>query len=83
MRSVSLTPMKPLCVLSDSGQSTAWMRTKIRLPLPSPNHSSASGSSAIAGSGLNIEVSVASRSLPKRVDTASVVSTAAMPTPAA
>ena len=47
---------------------------------PSPNHNSASGSSAIAGSGLNIAVSVDSRSVPMRVETASVVTNAAAST---
>lgn len=51
--------------------------------MPSPNHSSASGNSAIAGSGLNMAVSVSSTSRPKRVDTASEVSTNASTIPAA
>ena len=75
MRSVGLTDMKPEWVLSATAHSTECTITKTRLLAPSPNQSSASGSSAIAGSGLNIAVSVESRSVPTRVDTASVVNT--------
>ena len=83
MRRVGLTDVKPEWVLSATAHSTEWMITKTRLLAPSPNHSSASGSSAIAGSGLNIAVSVESRSVPTRVETASVVNTAAMASPTA
>ena len=70
-------------MLSATAHSTEWMITNTRLLAPSPNHSSASGSSAIAGSGLNIAVSVDSRSVPTRVETASVVNTAASASPIA
>ena len=83
MRCVSETERKPVWVLSATAQSTEWMMTNTRLGMPRPNQSSASGSSAIAGSGLNIEVRVESRSVPKRVETASVVKAAAMPMPEA
>ncbi|MNT81825.1 hypothetical protein D3C72_2214650 [compost metagenome] len=83
MRSVCGTAWKPAYMFSASGHSTEWTSTKTRLLVPSPNHSSASGSSAIAGSGLNMAVSVSSISRPKRVDTASEVSTKASTMPAA
>lgn len=70
-------------MLSASGHSTACTSTNSRLPVPSPNHSSAIGSNAIDGSGLNIDVSIASRSRPMRVDTASDVSANAKNTPSA
>ena len=83
MRSVGETDVKPEWVLSATAHSTECTMTKIRLLAPSPNHSSASGSSAIAGSGLNIAVSVESRSVPTRVETATVVKIAAIASPIA
>ena len=83
MRRVGLTEVKPEWVLSATAHSTEWMMTNTRLLAPSPNHSSASGSSAIAGSGLNIAVSVERKSVPTRVETASVVKIAASASPAA
>src|SRR2546428_13782158 len=64
MRRVCETERKPACVLSATDQSTAWMRTKMRLPFPSPNQRTARGKSAIDGSGLNIAVNVSRRSVP-------------------
>ena len=73
MRKVGLTEVNPECVFSATAHSTEWMMTNTRLLAPSPNQSSASGSSAIAGSGLNIAVRVERKSVPTRVETASVV----------
>ena len=81
MRWVSLTPMKPVCMLSATGHTTEWSRVNTMASAPRPNQSIAIGSSAMAGSGLSIAVRVLSRSLPKRVATASVVSTVAMAIP--
>ena len=81
MRSVSGTERKPVRVLSATAQSTEWIMTKTSEGLPRPNQIRASGSSAIAGSGLNIAVSIDSRSEPARVETATVVRTAASARP--
>src|SRR5205807_9076390 len=83
MRKVGLTEVNPLWVLRATAHNTEWMITKIRLLAPSPNHNSASGNRAIAGNGLNMAVSVESRSVPIRVETATVVNTAAMARPSA
>ena len=81
MRSVGLTERKPEWVLSATAHSTECTMTKTRLIAPRPNHNSASGNSAIAGSGLNMAVSVDRKSVPTRVETASVVKTPAASRP--
>src|SRR5262249_33772923 len=81
MRKVDDTEVKPEWVLSATAHSTECTITNTRLLAPSPNQSSASGSSAMAGSGLNMAVRGERRSVPGRVETASVVNTAAVSSP--
>ena len=81
MRWVSDTDRKPECMLSATAQSTEWTITNTSEGRPSPNHSRASGSRAMAGRGLNMAVKVESRSVPTRLVTATVVSSAAMMRP--
>jgi hypothetical protein len=83
MRKVGLTERNPEWVLSATAHSTECMMTNTMLMAPRPNHNSANGNSAIAGSGLNMAVKVERKSVPTRVDTASVVKTPAATSPIA
>src|SRR4030088_3604662 len=63
------------------GHTTALAITNTTASLFTPNHRIANGRIAIEGNGLSIDVKIASRSSPKVVHTANVVSTAAIATP--